>query len=117
MKINISTDESGRIISWTDYPFNDKKPYLEVEDPRSIRLGFDKVIKGELVKDEEGYISALEKEVKKREIELLKASLSSTDYMLFKYLEGELPKEEYLSVKKKRQGWRNKINLLEEEIK
>ena len=48
-------------------------------------------------------------------IEELKALLASTDYQAIKYAEGLISKEDYASIKQKRQAWRNEINTLEEE--
>ena len=117
MKINVLTNENNVIISWTDYPFDESKPTLEIENPYSIRLGFDKFIDGELIKDEEAYQADLEMKRKFSEIRKLKENLSKTDYKLFKYLEGELSIEEYQSIKTQRQEWRDRINQLEEELK
>ena len=117
MKINVLTDENNIIISWTSYPYDENKPTLSIKDPYSIKLGFDKFVNGKLIKDEAGYKAALEKESKFVEIQELKAKLGSTDYKLFKYLEGELSEEEYQETKSKRQEWRTRINQLEEELK
>ena len=117
MKINVLTDENNVIISWTSYPFDEEKPTLNIRNPYSIKLGFDKFENGKLIKNEEGYKKALEKEEKYVEIQRLKKQLNSTDYKLFKYLEGELSEEEYSEIKTKRQEWRNQINQLEEELK
>ena len=117
MQINILTNENNIIISWTSYPFDEKKPTLKIKNPYSIRLGFDKYENGKLIKDEEGYQAALLKQEKLDTIQHLKAELASTDYKLFKYLEGELSEEEYELIKIKRQEWRNQINKLEEELK
>lgn len=43
----------------------------------------------------------------------LKINLASTDYKLFKYLEGALSEEEFQPIKVQRQQWRNEINELE----
>ena len=116
MKINLVLNENNVIISWISSPFDKKKPSIEIDDPYSIHLGFDKFVDGEIIKDEEGYHAALVRQSKYEEILMLKKNLSKTDYKLFKYLEGELSEEEYQSIKTERQEWRNRINQLEEEL-
>ena len=49
MKINVLTDENNIIVSWTDYPFDKKKPTLEIDNPYSIRIGFDKYENGRVI--------------------------------------------------------------------
>ena len=116
MKINVLTDENNIIVSWTDYPFDKKKPTLEIDNPCSIRIGFDKFENGELIRNEEGYQADLEMKRKYSEIRILKDHLCETDYKLFKYLEGELSEDDYFAIKTQRQEWRNRINQLEEEL-
>ena len=71
---------------------------------------------GKLIRDEEGYQANLIRESKFIEIQTLKAKLSSSDYKLFKFLEGEISEEEYQTIKKERREWRERINELEEEL-
>ena len=47
----------------------------------------------------------------------LKLFLQTTDYLAIKFAEGLITAEEYESIKQQRQGWRDEINRLEEEIK
>lgn len=54
---------------------------------------------------------------RQREIVELKKSLASTDYKLYKYLEGELDGAEFEPIKQNRKQWRKQINDLEAEIK
>ena len=116
MKINIVTKEDGTIESWTSYPFDESKPYINIKDPYSIHLGIDKIIDGKLVRDSKTYKKTLELQEKRYKIDEFKKKLSETDYKLFKYLEGELSEEDYQEVKSLRQEWRNQINTLEEEL-
>lgn len=51
------------------------------------------------------------------EINLLKGSLSATDYVIIKIAEGVAKKEEYAEVLKNRTAWRDRINELEEALK
>ena len=117
MKINILADENSIIISWTSYPIDENKPILEIQDPETIHLGFDKFIEGKLVRDSKNYKKALLLHEKSCRIDTLKKKLSESDYKLFKYLEGELSEDEYQKVKADRQSWRTEINQLEEELK
>lgn len=116
MKINIVTKEDGTIESWTSYPFDENKPYINIKDPYSIHLGIDKIADGKLVRDSKTYKKTRELQEKHCKIDEFKKKLSETDYKLFKYLEGELSEEEYQEVKSLRQEWRNQINTLEEEL-
>ncbi len=50
------------------------------------------------------------------QIEALKQMLSDTDYKAIKFAEGLISEEDYASIKKQRQEWRNQINLLESEL-
>jgi hypothetical protein len=52
-----------------------------------------------------------------RDIKLLKAKLDATDYKAIKYAEGELPAEEYHTVRLERREWRRQINEMEDFIK
>ena len=45
-----------------------------------------------------------------------KNKLAATDFKAIKYFEGYYTEEEYASIKSERQGWRNEINSLEEEL-
>lgn len=119
MKINYTLDKDKKITAWASFPLNEKLPIIEVEDPYSIKLGFDKVVKGKLVIDTT-YNDYIEREKKidkiNKEINLLKDNLQETDYRLYKYLEGYYTEEEYLPYKLQRQEWREKINILEKEL-
>ena len=116
MKINLHLDENNIITSWTSYPLNEETA-IEIDDPYSIRLGFDKYVDGQIIKNEENYQKSLQKHDIYKQITELKDKLTTSDYKLFKYLEGELSSEEYELIKRERQEWRNQINQLEEELK
>ena len=60
------------------------------------------------------FIPFTAKELADREIKALKAKLSETDYKAIKYAEGVMSAEEYAPIKAERQGWRDRINELEE---
>ena len=48
------------------------------------------------------------------EIQQLKKQLSDSDYKAIKYAEGQISEEEYASVRAERQGYRDRINELED---
>ncbi len=50
------------------------------------------------------------------QIEGLKQQLANTDYKAIKFAEGLISEEDYAPIKKQRQEWRNRINLLELEL-
>ena len=117
MKINIDIDETGVIRSWRKRPLRDGEPVYDVKDPYRIRLGFDRLVDGEIVRDEAGYRAEKAKQAKRVRILFLKSELARTDYKLFKHLEGSLPDGEWDEIKKQRQEWRDEINRLEGELK
>lgn len=51
-----------------------------------------------------------------REIALLKAGLSETDYKAIKFAEGIISEADYAEVKAQRQAWRDRINELEAKL-
>ena len=67
------------------------------------------------------YIPYTEAELKmiaaEREIAVLKAKLSETDYQAIKYAEGFISEADYAETKALRQSWRDRINELEALIK
>lgn len=65
MRINIFTNAEGRITGWVASPLDEAKPAYEVEDPKSIRVGYDKLVEGKVVKDDDAYAKALEGRKKK----------------------------------------------------
>ena len=117
MKINIEIDEAGVIRSWRKRPLRDGEPVYDVKDPYRIRLGFDKLVDGKIVRDEAGYRAEKAKQTKRVRILFLKSELAKTDYKLFKHLEGSLPDGAWEEIKRQRQEWRDEINRLEEELK
>lgn len=49
-------------------------------------------------------------------ISKLKQKLRETDYKVLKYIDGLIPEDEYIVIKGQRQGWRNEIRRLEEQL-
>jgi hypothetical protein len=119
-KINYTVGLGGVISSWTEIPFNEALPWIEIEDPRSIHVGFDKIENGVLVPDQAGYEAHMaEQEAiwqKKSRIMELKKLLADTDYQAIKHSEGLISEEDYAAIKVQRQAWRDEINELEAEL-
>lgn len=116
MKINYTIDENDIILGWVAVPLSEAFPTIEVDDPRAIRCGYDKIIDGKIVKDDEGYSSHIEeaetKESSEIELAKLKAEMAETDYKTLKYAEGILTEEEYAPIKTERASLRDKINAI-----
>lgn len=51
------------------------------------------------------------------QIAILKQQLADTDYKAIKYAEGLISAEDYAETKAQRQGWRDEINELEEQMR
>lgn len=60
--------------------------------------------------------AAAERLAKETRIGELKRMLNKTDYQAIKFAEGEMPAEEYASVKARRAAWRAEINEIEGQL-
>lgn len=120
IRINYTVGAGNVITSWTEIPFNENLPTLEVDDPSSIHIGFDKISGGKLERHAQEYLDWREAQIarnsKLSRIQELKDLLAATDYQAIKHSEGLIPEEEYASIKAQREGWRAEINQLEEEL-
>jgi hypothetical protein len=105
MRINYRINENNEIVSWTSYPIDVTKPYVDLADGVHIAIGVDKVVNGEFVK--------IADETKINRIAELKRLLAESDYQCLKHADGELTDEEYASIKAQRHAWRVEINELE----
>ena len=103
MRVNYTIDKNNIIIEEHEIPFDETKPYIDVDVP--IVIGVDKVVNGVFVK--------VADEAKINRITELKGLLASTDYQCLKHADGELTDEEYASIKAQRHAWRVEINELE----
>ena len=123
MRVNYILNDQYQIISWYAIPFDEKKPYITLqEDPHDvIHLYISQVINGQFVENLTEYQNYLAtrkiEENIKNEINQLKSQLQLTDYLTMKYMEGQLSEEEWDAAKIKRQEWRDRINELENELK
>ena len=113
MKINYTLDSNGYIVSWLKYPFDEKKPSIEVPDDTVITLGIDKIVSGKIVHDYE--LEHQKQEIARINLQILelKKQLSDTDYQAIKFAEGELTEEEFAPIKAQRHFWRSEIKRLE----
>ena len=120
IKVNYTVGEGNVITSWTEIPFNENLPTLEIDDPDSIHIGFDKISDGKLERHTQEYLdwreAQLARNTKLNRIQELKDFLAATDYQAIKHSEGLLTEEEYAAIKAQRQAWRAEINQLEEEL-
>lgn len=108
-KLNYSVDENNTLISYTEVPFDNNLPYIEIEDSLSLNVGLDKIIDGKL-------ISATEIIKKQNRIIELKDLLVKSDYLCLKFMDGALSEEEYAPIRIQRQAYRDEINNLESQI-
>ena len=108
-KLNYLLNENNVISSYTEIPFDETLPYIEIDDQVTINVGLDKVINGEL-------ISATDVILKQNRILELKELLAKTDYLCLKFTDGALSEEEYAPVRKQRQAYRDEINEIELEL-
>lgn len=60
MKVNVIADEGGIIRGWLAKPFDEGKPWAEVDDPKAIRIGIDMFDGKSVVPDDEAYAKAVE---------------------------------------------------------
>lgn len=112
MKVNVILDDNNIIAGFQSIPLDPDLPVLEIDDPYSISIGYDKFSDGKLVKDSGKHDSnAFER------ILQLKKMLAETDYKAIKFMEGEITEEDYASIKAQRQTWRSEINELEKTLK
>ena len=119
-KINYTVGEGNIITSWTEIPFRESSPWIEVEDPHNVHVGFDKIEGGVLIPDATGYEAYMAAQAarmaKLSRIAELKKLLASTDYQAIKHSEGLITEQDYAPIKTQRQEWRDEINQLEEEL-
>lgn len=110
-KINYVLNENNQIVSYSVIPFDESKPYIEVEDLTKIKLGYSKIIDGEFYSNEGVYdlIKRLRKELK--EIQLW---LSKNDWKVNKIVVGEWTTDDYRWKEyiKQRQEKRNRNDYL-----
>lgn len=60
MKVNVIADEGGIIRGWLLKPFDESKPWAEIDDPNRIRIGIDRFDGKDVSFDDEAYAKAME---------------------------------------------------------
>lgn len=108
-KLNYIIDESNTLVGYTEIPFDETKPYIEVENSIALHVGLDKIINRKLV-SAEAIVS------KQNRILELKNLLEKSDYLCLKFTDGAISEEEYAPIRLQRQKYRDEINQLEVEI-
>ena len=120
IKVNYDNN-TGRVIGFD----LDKEPYIliteeERKQPIKNKYGYY-VVKDNKFNIE--YRTPSDEEVENdriseinSKIRDLKLKLSNTDYKAIKYAEGFISEDDYKSIKQERQGYRDRINELEQEL-
>ena len=108
-----------------DIPIEDYNRYIEVDaETYNNTLATDvfclwAVQNGQLVNiplPEEFWTVDLKNMQKQLTIERLKSNLLETDYLVQKYMEGQIPENEFVEITRVRQAWRDEINRLQAEL-
>lgn len=91
-KINYKLNEYNQIVSYSEIPFDESKPYIEVEDVSKIKLGYSKVIDGEFYSNEGIYdlVKQLRNELKENQL-----WLSKNDWKVNKVVVGEWTTDDF----------------------
>jgi len=113
MRINYYINAENRVTGWTAIPLNESLPIIDIENPESIRIGIDKIIEGQFIRDDEKAEEVEESLHRDDRIRELKKLLADTDYEAIKFTEGELTEEEFAPIKAQRHAWRLEIRELE----
>lgn len=110
MRVNYTTDESGRLESVTIYPLDESKPMICLPDDFDLKNIRDYVVRdGEVYHDP----APTPEPTAAEQIAALKAKLAATDYAIIKIAEGAATAEEYADTIALRHEWRDRINALE----
>lgn len=119
-KINYTVNSENIITGWRRFPFYESEPYILIDNPDEIKIGFDKVINGKFVHDANAYQKELETQknisLKYNRILELKRKLAASDYKAIKFAEGEISEIDYQPIREERKAWREEINILEAEL-
>lgn len=120
MKINYQLDENNYIIAFWKTPFDETKPFVEVDNLDKVHLRVSQVVDGVFYENKESYEKSVTNCKTRLQLEIqitnLKLELQNTDYKLFKFLEGLISEEDWATIKTQRQQYRDEINRLEAEI-
>lgn len=71
MKINYTIDDSNVIIGYIIKPFNETKPYIDINETelKKIRLGITKLVNGKLVHNEDLFLKRTQYKLELRQID------------------------------------------------
>ena len=86
IKINYTLDNNNVITGYTIVPFDTSKPYIEIENPNLINIGYSQIINGEFFSNNDLYLSVVEA---KKELKEILAWFKETDYYPNKIITGE----------------------------
>lgn len=56
MKINYTLNSENYIIGYTEMPFNENLPFIEVESLEEIQLGYTQIIGGQIIQPSSEYV-------------------------------------------------------------
>lgn len=122
MKINYTLDDTNRIIEWRVFPFDESKPWLEINSPEDIVIGSTGVVDGKLVElgksqEQLQYEQSVQLQ---QEMECLKANLAEDDYKIIKCYEAQIvgstmPYNIHELITK-RDDYRKRINEIEQTL-
>lgn len=114
-RINYELNEKNVIISYTEIPFDENKPYLELADDEKIFIGYSKVVNGLYYRNEEKYNNLKNAKLELKEI---KQWFLENDWKINKVVVGEWlnTDERYISYLAERQLKRKRQDELIEVI-
>lgn len=121
MKINYTLNENHVIVSFQGFPFDETKPFIEVENPyKEIHCGYSTVIDGVFNANTEQFNTAQQllraHQLLIEEMSYCKNQLTQTDYHVIKHAEG-IEVENYDHICSQRAEWRARINEIEALLK
>ena len=73
-------------------------------------------LKEPIIKTDKVWVDYTQEELINNQIHELKMRLRDSDYQAIKYAEGQIPETEYTPIKERRQGWRDEINRLQQQL-
>lgn len=114
-RINYELNEKNVIVSYTEVPFDENKPYLELADDEKIFIGYSKVVNELFYRNEEEYNNLKNAKLELKEI---KQWFLENDWKINKVVIGEWSNtdERYVSYLAERKEKRKRQDELIEEI-
>ena len=94
----------------------DYKEYdVEHKDDKGNLL-YTEHIKEPIIEIHKIWVEYTEREIIERQIDDLIGKLYDSDYQAIKYAEGQFSETEYKPIREQRQGWRDEINKLQQQL-